>query len=164
MELLDTVLSEVSTLLDMPLPLQLSPPLLMPPQLPLMLMLLQLPPMLMLLQLLPMLMLLQLLLLMPPQLSTLLLLPLPPPQLSTMLDTRLIIMSSTFPRSLSRGTPPLTPPATSSTMPQLSVLPSHTTLLSLLPLLPELPELSLSKNTQKKMQNSSRTSKVSSSI
>merc|ERR1712123_256489 len=106
MELLDTVLSEVSTLLDMPLPLQLSPPLLMLPQLPLMLMLLQLPPMLMLLQL-PLLML--------PQLSTLLPLPLPPPPLST--------------------------------------------LLSLLPLLLELPELSLSKNTQKKMQNSSRTTK-----
>merc|ERR1711892_284614 len=81
-----------------------------------------------------------------------------------MLDTRLTIMSSTFPRSLSRGTPPPTPPATSSTMPQLSVLPSHTTLLSLLPLSPELPELSLFKNTQKKMQNSSRTTKVSSLI
>merc|ERR1711892_944615 len=90
-----------------------------------------------------------------PQLSTLPQLPLPPPQLSTMLDTRLTIMSSTFPRSLSRGTPPPTPPAMSSTMPQLSVLPSHTTLLLLLPLLPELPELpelSLFQNTQKKMQ------------
>merc|ERR1711892_363059 len=106
-EPMDLVLSEVSTLLAMPLPLQLSPLLLMLPQLPLMLML--------------------------PQLSTLLPLPLPPPQLSTMLDTRLTIMSSTFPRSLSRGTPPPTPPAMSSTMPQLSVLPSHTTLLSLLP-------------------------------
>merc|ERR1739838_1298300 len=82
-----------------------------------------------------------------------------------LLDTRLTTMSSTFPRSLSRGPPPPTPPAMSSTMPQLSVLPSHTTLFSLLPLLPELlelPELSLSKNTQKKMQDSSRTTKVSS--
>merc|ERR1712123_211002 len=101
--------------------------------------------------------------LMPPQLPLMLMmlppLPSPLPQLSIMLDTRLTIMSSTFPRSLSRGTPPPTPPATSSTMPQLSVLPSHTMLLSLLPLLLELPELSLSKNTQKKMQNSSRTTK-----
>merc|ERR1712128_343097 len=129
------------------------------PQLPPMLMLPQLPPMLMLPQLPPMLMLLQLLLLMLPQLSTLPPLPSPLPQLSTMLDTRLTIMSSTFPRSLSRGTPPPTPPAMSSTTPQLSVLPSHTTLLSLLPLLLELPELLLSKNTQKKMQNSSRTTK-----
>merc|ERR1739838_329308 len=114
----------------MPLPLQLLPPLLMLPQLP--------------------------------PLPMLLPLPSPPPPLSTMLDTRLTIMSSTFPRSLSRGTPPPTPPAMSSTMPQLLVLPSHTTLLSLLPLLPELlelPELSLSKNTQKKMQDSIRTTK-----
>merc|ERR1739838_437102 len=124
-EPLDMVLSEVSTLLDMPLLLQLLPLLLMLPQLPPMLMLPQLPPMLMLLQLLLMPMLLQLLLL-------------TPPQLSTMLDTRLTIMSNTFPRSLSRDTPPPTPPAMSSTMPQLSVLPSHTTLLSLLPLLLEL--------------------------
>merc|ERR1711892_1537872 len=45
------------------------------------------------------------LLLMLPQLPLMLMLPplpLPPPQLSTMLDTRLTIMSSTFPRSLSR--------------------------------------------------------------
>merc|ERR1711892_1349080 len=97
-ELLDMVLSEVSTLLAMPLPLQLSPPLLMLPQLPPMLMPPQLPPMLMLLQLPHMLMLLPLPLLMLPQLST-------------MLDTRLTIMSSTFPRSLSKGTPPPTPPA-----------------------------------------------------
>merc|ERR1719154_920327 len=79
-------------------------------------------------------------------------------------------MCSTFPRSLFRGTPPPTPPVMSSTMPQLLELLLHTPQLSLLLLLPELLllplllELLLSKNNQFKMQDSSRTTKVSSTI
>merc|ERR1740128_1224040 len=72
-----------------------------------------------------------------------------------MLDTRLTIMSSTSPRSLFRDTPPPTQPATSLTMPQLLELPLHTLLL---------PELLLSNNNQKKVQNSSRTANISSTI
>merc|ERR1712157_560038 len=101
-------------------------PLLLPPMLlplsPLMLMLPLLSPLPLLL--LPMLTLPQLLLLPP------------------LLSTRSATTSTMFPRSLSRSTFPPTPPATSSTTPQLLELPSPMVLL-LPPLLPELPELLL---------------------
>merc|ERR1719341_1440875 len=59
-----------------------------------------------------------------------------------------------FPRSLSRSTSPPTPPAMSSTTPQLLVLPSPMVLL-LPPLLPELPELLLFNYTQKAIRTQS---------
>merc|ERR1711962_794713 len=49
---------------------------------------------------------------------------LPPPLLSTKLATMSTTRSTMFPRSLSRSMFPPTPPATSSTTPQLSELPS----------------------------------------
>merc|ERR1740131_348705 len=67
---------------------------------------------------------------------------LPPPLLSSMLATMSTTRSTMFPRCLSRSMFPPTPPATSSTTPQLLELPSPTTVL-LPPLLPELPELLL---------------------
>merc|ERR1740131_638070 len=67
---------------------------------------------------------------------------LPPPLLSSMLATMSTTRSTMFPRCLSRSTFPPTPPATSSTTPQLLELPSPMVLL-LPPLLPELPELLL---------------------
>merc|ERR1719209_1605513 len=104
-------------------------PLLMP------MLLLLLPIMPMLLLLLPM-----LLMLMLPQLLLLL------PLLFTKLVCRSTIGSIMSPRFLSRDTPPLIPPTMLLTMPLLSVLLSHTLLLSLIPLLQELPELLLSNN------------------
>merc|ERR1719495_2887357 len=68
----------------------------------------------------------------------LLLLLLPPPLLSTKLVTMSTTRSTMFPRSLSRSMFPPTPPATSSTTPQLSELPSPTTVLLPPPLLPVL--------------------------
>merc|ERR1711973_472002 len=63
---------------------------------------------------------------------------LPPPLLSSMLATMSTTRSTMFPRCLSRSMFPPTPPATSSTTPQLSELPSPTTVLLLPPLLPVL--------------------------
>merc|ERR1711953_1257201 len=63
---------------------------------------------------------------------------LPPPLLSAKLATMSTTRSTMFPRSLSRSMSPPTPPATSSTTPQLSELPSPTTVLLLPPLLPVL--------------------------
>merc|ERR1719431_2303862 len=91
-----------------------------------------------------MLILLQLLppMLMPPLLlPPMLMLPqllLPPPLLSTKLVTMSTTRSTMFPRSLSRSMFPPTPPATSSTTPQLSELPLPTTVLLPPPLLPVL--------------------------
>merc|ERR1719193_3056468 len=68
---------------------------------------------------------------------------LPPPLLSTKLATMSTTRSTMFPRSLSRSMFPPTPPATSSTTPQLSELPSPTTVLLPPPLLPVLPVLLL---------------------
>merc|ERR550519_1988181 len=73
---------------------------------------------------------------------------LPPPLLSTKLATMSTTRSTMFPRSLSRSMFPPTPPATSSTTPQLSELPSPTTVLLAPPLLPELPVLLLFKYLQ----------------
>merc|ERR1712088_1086241 len=73
---------------------------------------------------------------------------LPPPLLSTKLATMSTTRSTMFPRSLSRSMFPPTPPATSSTTPQLSELPSPTTVLLPPPLLPELPVLLLFKYLQ----------------
>merc|ERR1719233_2654545 len=76
-------------------------------------------------------------LLLPPMLTLPQLL-LPPPLLSTKLATMSTTRFTMFPRSLSRSMSPPTPPAMSSTTPQLSELPSPTTVLLPPPLLPVL--------------------------
>merc|ERR1719209_1774666 len=81
------------------------------------------------------------------------------PLLFTKLVCRSTIRSIMSPRFLSRDTPPPIPPTMLLTMPLLSVLLSHTLLLSLIPLLQELPELLLSNLTRTTLQNSSRTTK-----
>merc|ERR1711936_184443 len=118
------------------------PPLLLP-MLPL---LLPIMPMLLLL-------LLMLLMLMLPQLLLLL------PLLFTKLVYRSTIGSIMFPRFLSRDTPPPIPHTMLLTMPLLSVLLSHTLLLSLIPLLPEL----LLSNNKKYFAELKQDDKVSSS-
>merc|ERR1712105_466841 len=102
-------------------------------------------PLLPLLPMLPLLLLLMLplllLLMLPLLLPLMLMLPqllLPPPLLSSMLATMSTTRSTMFPRSLSRSMFPPTPPAMSSTTPQLSELPSPTTVLLPPPLLPVL--------------------------
>merc|ERR1712241_995734 len=75
-------------------------------------------------------------LLLPPMLMLLQLL-LPPPLLSSMLATMSTTRSTMFPRCLSRSMFPPTPPATSSTTPQLLELPSPITVLLLFKYLQE---------------------------
>merc|ERR1712119_235299 len=95
-----------------------------------------------------------------PMLPLLLLLLLP--LLFTKLVYRSTIGSIMSPRFLSRDTPPPIPPTMLLTMPLLSVLLSHTLLLSLIPLLQELPELLLS-NNKKYFAELKQDNKVSSS-